>query len=265
MLNVQARSTSWSLQYGLGDSPTAFTTLATFDDPGVFGSTTLNGGGALGGIADQHQPVWLRIVALGASTGGGNRDSFGIDDFHLTWSAAAPPLYWDTNGSAAGIGGATGNWDAAGTKWNASADGTGAPLAFDPAAAAIFGGTPGIVQIAAAGVTANNGLQFITSGYTLQGGTLTLGGAGASISVAQAGDTATISAPIAGKGFTKTGAGTLVLTNPANLYTDSTAIEAGVLEISADGQLGAPEAHLSLLGGIAPNAHPAGAEAPDGC
>jgi len=82
MLSVQTRSTVWSLQYGLGATPASWTTLATFSDPGVFGATTVTASG-FGTALDNQGNVWLRVVALTASTGAGSRDSFGIDDFAI--------------------------------------------------------------------------------------------------------------------------------------------------------------------------------------
>jgi hypothetical protein len=85
MLSVQDRSTVWSVQYGIGASPSSFTTLATFSDPGIFGSTTLTIPGAtLGAALDNQAQAWFRVVALAASTGSGSRDSFAIDNFAIT-------------------------------------------------------------------------------------------------------------------------------------------------------------------------------------
>ena len=84
---------------------------------------------------------------------------------------------------------------------------------------------------------------------------LTNGGSGGSgpntIDVANSGQTATISVRIAGNpgvGLTKTGEGTLVL-GGANAYTGATAINAGVVCVSADYNLGAVGAGISFNGG----------------
>ncbi|HTL67167.1 MAG TPA: ExeM/NucH family extracellular endonuclease [Lacunisphaera sp.] len=93
MLSVQLRSTTWSLQYGLGAIPAAWTTVATYADPGVFGSTNVIASG-FGTALDNQPNVWLRIVALAGSTGSSSRDTFGIDDFTVVASAtssATPP------------------------------------------------------------------------------------------------------------------------------------------------------------------------------
>ncbi|HET7535605.1 MAG TPA: immunoglobulin domain-containing protein, partial [Candidatus Didemnitutus sp.] len=82
MLSVQTRSTIWQLQYGLGASPSSWTTIGTFTDPGVFGSTTITASG-FGTVLDNQGNVWLRVVTLAASTGSGSRDTFGIDNFSI--------------------------------------------------------------------------------------------------------------------------------------------------------------------------------------
>lgn len=83
------RTTTWTLDYGIGASPTTFTPLAT----GTTGNTatsnntiTANFGSALN---NQPGPIWIRVVTLTASTGSGNRPTSAIDDFQLTYSATA--------------------------------------------------------------------------------------------------------------------------------------------------------------------------------
>ncbi|HTN17319.1 MAG TPA: Ig-like domain-containing protein [Chitinophagaceae bacterium] len=87
------RSTEWLVQYAIGDSPLVFTTQAayrtggfTFENNAVavsFGSL----------LDDQPERVWIRIVALAASTGGGSRTTTAIDDFELRWTGVASPGY----------------------------------------------------------------------------------------------------------------------------------------------------------------------------
>lgn len=95
MLDVQPRSTTWTVDYKVGSGN--FTPLGTYTDPGVFGSRTLSTGSGLSAfgtnINNQSNPIQIRISALSASTNSGNRDSFGIDDFQLTYDAAGttPP------------------------------------------------------------------------------------------------------------------------------------------------------------------------------
>ena len=83
------RTVTWTVQYGIGDNPSAFTTVSTtpasLSTSSAFSSTpvTANLGSALNNV---NQKVWIRIVALGSSTGGGNRPSTAIDNFQLTWN-----------------------------------------------------------------------------------------------------------------------------------------------------------------------------------
>lgn len=90
-----------------------------------------------------------------------------------------------------------------------------------------FGNTGGAVAIDATGVTAF-GVNFLTTGYTLSGGTLTLAGAGGPVDAAS-GVTATINSVVAGTvGLTKTGTGTLVL-GAANTFTGIARVAGGTL------------------------------------
>jgi hypothetical protein len=93
MLSTDTRSQTWSLQYGIGASPTSFTTLGTWADPGAWGSTTLSYNRTdFGAALDDQSNVWFRFVGLSASTGTGSRDSMGIDDFGIT--VVPEPTTW---------------------------------------------------------------------------------------------------------------------------------------------------------------------------
>ncbi len=91
MLFVTNRSTTWTIDYAVGNTPGAFTSVGTYTDPGVFGATnrTFGFGGALD---NQAENVWIRIVALTASTGSNARDTFGIDNVRLTFEPASQNL-----------------------------------------------------------------------------------------------------------------------------------------------------------------------------
>jgi hypothetical protein len=84
MLSVQSRSTTWSIQYRVGDSG-AFNDLGSYAGPGEFGSATENFsfGSALD---DQADPVFIRLAALSESTGTGSRDTIAIDNFGLSFT-----------------------------------------------------------------------------------------------------------------------------------------------------------------------------------
>ena len=90
MLSVQTRSTTWSIQYGIGASPASFTSIGTWADPGAFGTTTVTyNTGNFSTNLDNQSNVVFRVVALTASSGTGSRDSMGIDNFQLNTSGGA--------------------------------------------------------------------------------------------------------------------------------------------------------------------------------
>lgn len=92
MLSVQGRSTTFTIQYGIGIAPTAFTTLGTYTDPGTFGSTTFTFTPANFGVAlDNQSSVYLRVVALTPSTGSGSRDTIGYDNLSISAIAIPEP------------------------------------------------------------------------------------------------------------------------------------------------------------------------------
>lgn len=125
----------------------------------------------------------------------------------MTTPAGAADLNWDANGAAAGLGG-TGTWNATGSNWSTTTDGVSGHGVWPNSISdkAIFGGTTGTVTLGAP-ITAN-GLSFLTSGYTIGGGTLTLGGASPTISYS-GGNTATINSVLAGgAGLTVNGGST---------------------------------------------------------
>lgn len=85
MLSVQPHSTVWTVDYATGNNPTNFIPVANYNDPGVFGPThaTVSFGSALDG---RNSNVWIRIAALTGSVGSSYRDTFGIDNFSLSWT-----------------------------------------------------------------------------------------------------------------------------------------------------------------------------------
>jgi predicted extracellular nuclease len=111
MLSVQTRSTTWTLQYGVGANPTSFVTLATYTDPGTWGNTNISVTLSPTQSAEvSNQPsVFFRIVALSPSSGLGNRDSFGIDNFTLTGDGPPPtaPIVPSCPGTVAAFQGTT--------------------------------------------------------------------------------------------------------------------------------------------------------------
>ncbi len=161
----------------------------------------------------------------------------------------AATFYWDPTADGDGLLGGTGTWSTAPANlfWDLTGtDPVGADNVAWPNLAdsiAVFQGAAGTVTInnGGAGVIAN-GLTFNTTGYnivsSIPADVLTLAGATPTIGVTAAGDTATIGSIIAGTtGFTKIGAGTLVL-GGTNIYSGPTAINAGQLSISNTANLG---------------------------
>jgi len=136
-------------------------------------------------------------------------------------------LTWYGNGVTAGGGG---TWTTSGNTWF---DGTSV-RSWVPGATAIFSGSSGGTVTLGEAISANNGFQFTTTGYTLSGAALTLGGSTSNTVQVASGATATISAPIGGStGLLKTGAGTLAL-GGNNTYTGATTVQTGTLQVSSN-------------------------------
>jgi fibronectin-binding autotransporter adhesin len=146
-------------------------------------------------------------------------------------------LYWDTNGSSAGLGG-TGNWLGAGN-WNNSA-GTGTAQSWTDGRDAFFDGTAGTVTVDGP-VTAST-LNFNVGGYTIasSGSTLTLAN-GNGIFLNSAGTT-TISAPLSSTGLVLMGGGpfaTLNLNSSTNSFSGGIDLPTAIrLNFIVDGSAG---------------------------
>ena len=142
----------------------------------------------------------------------------------LAWPGHSATLTWDggNTGNAQSDGG-NGTWDTNTTSnwWNGAGDVVW-PVAGGLDDDAVFADTLGTVTLST--VNANS-LTFNTTGYQLQGGTLTLDGATPTLT-AGPGISATISSIIAGSsGLTKTGAGTITLQG-VNTFTGGTTLGA---------------------------------------
>ncbi|MBY4897138.1 autotransporter-associated beta strand repeat-containing protein [Cupriavidus sp. AU9028] len=110
---------------------------------------------------------------------------------------------------------------------------------------AVFGGTAGTVT--ANGTLAAGGLNFLASGYTLTGGTITLGGATPTISTGNAGTTIIYSTLAGTGGFTKSGAGALSL-GGTNTFSGDIRVAEGTLSVTTDAGLGASGNVVSMAG-----------------
>jgi autotransporter-associated beta strand protein len=176
----------------------------------------------------------------------GSDGLYAIDDFRVAVTTAAPPLYWDSNGAANGVGG-NGTWDNGTLNWTTDPAGASNSGSFDPNRAATFAGVAGNVQLAADGVMASAGVTFETAGYAISGGTITLGAG--PVLTAHTSGVSTINSVIAGEnGLKKTGNGTLRL-GGVNTFAGTVMLNEGILEISADENLGAAQNDIQLNGG----------------
>ena len=90
LLAVETRTNVWTLEYGIGANPTSFTSLGTWTTPDTWGTTATNFTSALFSTNLNNQSdLVFRIVTLTGSTGSGNRDSVGIDNFVINTTTAA--------------------------------------------------------------------------------------------------------------------------------------------------------------------------------
>ena len=241
----------------------------TFQDIGspiTWGSTTSATGNSqaaisLSGITDLQSvapltTVTFRVLLYNSSLTTGtwyfnNLSSAGNDlSVNGTVSALTVPgsdYYWTADGASLG---GTGSWDNSATTWSANATAVSGTT-WDSAKASYFQGTAGTVNLGA--VSANAGISFNTTGYTLTNGTLTLGAASVGLNAitTNASVTSTINSVIAGStGITKAGAGTLIL-GGANTFSGGIVISGGTLRISSDSALGDAANDLALNGTLA--------------
>ncbi|MDZ4402047.1 autotransporter-associated beta strand repeat-containing protein [Prosthecobacter sp.] len=167
------------------------------------------------------------------------------------WQIAQPlqaaTFYWDTDTSTAGNNadgtglGGTGTWNTSTMNWWDTTNLVVWPNTnVDEAVFSVpFSILPTLNTVTLiSGITANQ-LRFLRSGYTLTGGDLTLAGTTPTLH-ANLGESATIDSQILGSaGFTKTGGGSIRLSNNVNAYTGITTISNGSLIITGQGALGA--------------------------
>ena len=165
--------------------------------------------------------------------------------------------YWDGTGvkNDGIVDGGNGVWQRFTGNDNWVDDGSIPNAPFADSAFAVFMGAAGTVAVdESLGAVNVAGMQFLTDGYVIQGDAVTLTGSQATIRVgdgtaAGAGTTATIAAELTGTAqLLKSDLGTLLLTG-TNSYTGGTAINAGVLQISNDTNLGDAAGGLTFNGG----------------
>jgi autotransporter-associated beta strand protein len=148
--------------------------------------------------------------------------------------------------------GDTGTWDTSATNWSSTSGGpVDSTWPNTNSSRANFGNTAGTVTIAPGGVTAF-GVNFLTTGYTITGDTLTLAGTGGVIDTG--GVNATVNSIIAGSvGLTKTNTGTLTL-GAVNAYTGQTTIAQGTLALGVTNALPTTTTlQIGTFSGTSPN------------
>ena len=181
-------------------------------------------------------------------------------------AARAANIFWDADATpgasgGAGIWTATGNtnWFDAGSATTITGDGTTTDYAFTANDYAYFTGTGAEVSLGSdvtlgglvfTGVSFASRNDYLISSSTANKLTLaTPSGARAPSLHVDTGIRATISAELAGTaGFTKTGNGTLVLTNNANSLTGGIFIKSGALVVTSAAQLGGGSRPILVTG-----------------
>jgi autotransporter-associated beta strand protein len=181
--------------------------------------------------------VTFRFYAYNSEASGGTAGLQGPLSFSgslLNTNPVTGGTYW----AADPAGGGSGTWTSAGTTWATSAGGVGAGET-QSSSTLIFADTAGTVTVSG-GVSVSNGMTFQTTGYDVQGSTITLAGNSAANNTITADTdvTTTVSSELAGTaGMTKSGAGTLILSG-SNSFTGNAVISGGTLQITNDSALG---------------------------
>jgi fibronectin-binding autotransporter adhesin len=209
-------------------------------------ATQLNSGGLLRVVIEATTPN------TGAATYAGfSNSNFAGPELQLTVAGVAPqeiPSYWTANGTALG---GSGTWSAGGSNWSPTVTPV-VPAAWDGTKVATFSGSAGAVTVSGT-LPASGGLAFLTNGYTLASGGLTLadapGFAHTSFTVAEAA-TATVATPLGGSvtAVRKMGPGTLALSG-SNTFSGAVRLVEGTLRIASGAALGNAANGLEFDGG----------------
>jgi outer membrane autotransporter protein len=159
-------------------------------------------------------------------------------------AGAQQTLIWDPNGGATGTGG-TGTWNTSAPNWaSGTTFQTWNNSAFDNAR---FEETPGTVTV---GTPINvQRMNFAVGGYSLVGSnSVTLGGASPFITISTTDAPTKFQAPLAGSvNWTKSGLGTLVLSNSNTGLSGAVTVTGGMLQIDHVNALGTSTAASQLM------------------
>jgi hypothetical protein len=108
------RTTAWTVDYGIGASPTSFIVQAPVTGYMSTGNAKFTDTTVAflldAGASNQSQPVWIRISSLAKTSGSGSRTTSAIDDFNMTYTNVNSVL--SVNGPVLGLkvmGAATSN------------------------------------------------------------------------------------------------------------------------------------------------------------
>ncbi|GAA4325150.1 DUF5689 domain-containing protein [Flaviaesturariibacter amylovorans] len=84
------RSTAWTVEYALGDSPTSWTAVTPASGSTTTGNLSWGNSNVTvnlpAAVANQSGKVWIRIVAKTATSGGGSRPVTAFDNIKFSWS-----------------------------------------------------------------------------------------------------------------------------------------------------------------------------------
>ena len=217
-------------------------------DPGVYRVVSYGGTLTDNGLSVGTIPAGS-VVAVQTSTPG---------QVNLVNSAGVTLNFWDGTAGPKNnniINGGNGTWQASGGNDNWTDSTAAVNAGYSDGAFAVFSSTPGTVSVDnSVGAVTTSGMQFLTTGYVLSGGALTLTGQQAVVRVGDgtadgAGYSATIGAVLMGASqLVKTDLGTLILTG-ANSYAGGTIINGGTVQIASDANLGNVVGGLTFNGG----------------